>query len=197
MDRTQVRLEQGTFAPVGGEEKSFTYYSYYTVKNDVVATKIFTAQLGDVNYTRLDQTNMPAPGQIPNSQKFSFNGISIRYIPKATKATADALLILSWLATTAVEFWITDKTVMYQATLSQLMGISLPLIQTTGAANIVLNSILSQAQPIHMLNKEITISANNRFWVNIQPGVAAGAQQQTDVDILQVGLHGVLTSRIG
>lgn len=193
----QKNLEAGTFASQGGEEKAFSYYSYYSVKNDTVSTKIFTAQLGDVNYTRLDQTNMPAPGQIPNSQKFVWNGISIRYVPKATKATADALLILNWLFTTAWEFWITDKTVMYQATLGQLMGLSLPMIQTTGAANIVLNSILSQAQPIHMLSKEITVAANNRFWVQITPGVAAGAQQQTDVDILQVGLHGVLTSRIG
>lgn len=193
----QQKLEAGTFANAGGEEKAFSYYSTYTVKNDIVPTKIFTAQYGDAGFTRLDQTNMAAPGQIPNSQSFRFNGISCRYLPKAAKATADALLVISWLFTTAFEFWITDKTVMYQSTISQLMGISFPLIQTTGAANIVLNSILSNAQPIMMLSKEITIAANNRFHVNIVPGVAAGAQQQTDVDILQIGLHGILTSRIG
>ena len=191
-----LNLDEGTYISQGGEIKTFTYYTRYTVANNTTTTKVFTAALGDANFTRQDQTNMPAPGQIPNSQKFEFNGISVRYQSGAAKTTANVTALMNWLGTTAFEFWIQDKTVMYQSTLARILGLGLAFIQDTAAANIVLNSLRSEARPIYILDRKITIAANNRFWANIMPGVASGAQPVTDGDYVDIGLHGRLWTRV-
>jgi hypothetical protein len=195
MDITK-QLDEGTYLQQGGEIRSWSYFSRYAMVANTTEAKLFSAKLGDAGFTRIDQTNMPLGGQIPTSQRLDVKGIAIRYQPGAAKSTANANALLNWLATTVLQFNITDKIPMFQMRLASLMGMVIPLIQTDGAVNILVNTVQTVAKPIYMLERKIVLASQTPFSVSILPGVAAGATQVSDADFLDVGLVGDLWSKV-
>lgn len=198
-----LKLDEGTYLQQGGSIRSFEYYSRYLVVANTTETRIFTAKLGDTGFTRVDQTNMPAPGRIPGSQRMDIKGISVAYVSPITKSDANMALILAWMATTVFSLYIQDKTVMIQKRLSSWIGMNMSLVgapatqvSTVTAATTTGALIRNNTHPIYRLEYKISLAANTDFWGQINPGVAAAAQQATDVDFVDVGLHGSLWSKV-
>lgn len=198
-----LKLDEGTYLQQGGSIRSFEYYSRYIVAADTVETRIFVQQQGSPGYTRIDQTNMPATGRIPGSQRMDIKGISNAYVTKITKSDANMALILGWLSTTVFSFYIQDKTVMIQKRLSAWMGIAAGLVSapttqvsTITAATSAGLTLRNNTHPLYRLEYKISLAANTDFWGQINPGVAAAAQQVTDGDYVDVGLCGSLWSRV-
>jgi hypothetical protein len=191
-------LQAGTYQPGGvGEDKTFPYYSRYTVANDTVRTTLFSTQLGGTNFTRLDQTNMPLGGQIPSSQRLVVKGVGIAYVGGAAKADANIIAIQKWLHTTALEVSIQDKAPIFQARLSFLLGVAISLFSDpTTAAEPVVFTLRNDLRPIFLLEKPIILAAQTPFKVDIVPGVAIGAQQATDGDFVDVTLFGNLETKV-
>ncbi len=197
MDQDLLKLDEGTYLSQGGSIRTWEYYSRYTVVASTAVARLFVAQQGQTGFTRLDQTNMPSTGRIPNSQRFDISAISIGYDATVAKNDANSIAIVSWLFTTVLSFYIQDKTVMFQKRLSSILGIGLYLFNDpTTTAEPVNNPIRTSLAKTFNLKRVIKLAANTDFWVEIAPGVAAGAQQATDVDILDVGLHGDLWARV-
>jgi len=196
--QTLLRLDEGTYLSQGGSIRTWEYYSRYTVAADTTPTRIFTTQQGGGSgFNRLDQTNMPATGRIPNSQRFDILAVAVAYKGGAAKSDANIIAICSWLYTTVLEFYITDKTVMFQKRLSSIMGSTLFLFNDpTAAAEPVNFTLRVDLSKTFNLKRKISLAANTDFWAQINPGVAAAAQQVTDGDFLDVGLHGDLWSRV-
>lgn len=198
-----LKLDEGTYLKQGGSIRSFEYYSRYLVAANTTETRIFTAKLGDTGFTRVDQTNMPAPGRIPGSQRMDIKGISIAYMSPIAKSDTNLALILSWLATTVFSLYIQDKTVMIQKRLSSYLGLNMGLVGTPATQVSTVTAATSSGvlvrnntHPIYRLEYKISLAANTDFWGQINPGVAAAAQQATDVDFVDVGLHGSLWSKV-
>lgn len=193
-----MQLDEGTYAKSGGEIRSWDYWSQYVVAADTVVKQLFATQKGGTDFTRLDQTNIPTAGQIPSSQKLVIKGIALEYVGGAAKADANIIAIRKWLATTVLQVQINDKAPSFQMSLSRLMGLSLFLFNDpTTAAEPVSFTSRENASPIYLLERPITLAAQTPFNVSITPGVAAAAQQATDVDVLYVHLLGDLWSKQG
>lgn len=189
-------LDEGTYLQQGGEIRSWEYFTRFLVAANTTVIKAFTAKLGDAGFTREDQTNLELGGQMPQSQRLDIKGIAFRYQSGAAKATVDAQAILAWLSTTVAEFNITDKIVMLQKRIASFMGLTLPMIQNTGAVNIVLNTVQNHTKPVYMLERKIILASQTPYRMSIRPGVAALAQQATDVDFVDIGLIGDLWSKV-
>lgn len=197
MDDNILKLDEGTYLQQGGSIRSWEYYSRYTVAADTVRTKIFVAKLGDAGFTRDDQTNMPAPGRIPNSQRFDCNAVSIGYVGGAAKSDANVIAIAKWLYTTIIRFSIQDKVDLFQKRLSSILGLGLFLFNDpTTAAEPVNHTLRTDVSKAFLLKRPIKLASNTDFFVEVIPGVAAAAQQVTDTDFLDIGLHGDLWSRV-
>jgi len=197
-----LKLDEGTYLQRGGSIRSFEYFSRYTVAANTTEARIFTAKLGDTSFTRVDQTNMPAPGRIPGSQRMDIKGISVAYVSPIAKSDTNLALILAWLATTVFSLRIQDKTVMIEKRLSSWLGLNMALVaapttqvSTVTAATTAGSLVRNNTHPIYRLEYKISLAANTDFWGQINPGVAAAAQQVTDVDFVDVGLHGSLWSK--
>jgi len=177
------QINQGTFAAGVGEKKAWIYSSQFTVANDANPVILFQSGLGALGgLTRLDQTNFPANGQLPNSQKFEIHGFALEYIGNTAKADADMVAIRKWLTTTALDFQIQDKTSAFQARFSRIMGLSLGLFNDpTTTAEPVSYTTRENGQPFFRLSQKITLSANTNFKVTVYPGVAAGTNQTSDI----------------
>lgn len=194
-----LQLDEGTYASKGGEIKAWSYYSQYAVAASTSPFDLFTIGLGGSGaYGRLDQTNFPANGMIPNSQKLVIKAIALEYVGGAAKADANMIAIRKWLASTVLQVSILDKSPMFQARVSRIMGLSLGLFNDpTTTAEPVSYTTREQVSPVFKLARPITITANSNFRLTVIPGVAAAAQQVTDVDLLNVDLFGDLWSRSG
>lgn len=196
-DDNILQLDEGTYLKSGGSIRTWEYFSRYTVAADTVRTKIFTAKLGDTGFTRDDQTNMPAPGRIPNSQRFDVGAVSVGYVGGAAKADANVIAVSKWLFTTIIRFSIQDKVDLFQKRLSSILGIGLFLFNDpTTAAEPVTHTLRTDVSKAFILRRPIKLASNTDFFVEVIPGVAAAAQQVTDGDFLDVGLHGDLWSRV-
>jgi len=184
-------MDEGTYLSKGGEIKTFSLYSRYTVAANTVTSQLFSIQRGGTGFTRLDQTNMILGGQMTNADKLIIRAIGLRYSGGAAKADANIIAILSWLSTTCLEFYISQKSPMLQMRLADMMGIALNLFSDpTTAAEPVGFTLRSEAKPLFNLQRPITLAASTPFHVDIVPGIAAAAQQVTDGDILDVSLIG-------
>lgn len=193
-----LNLDEGTYAKNGGEIKSWSYFSQYVVAANTTQADLFQSGLGQGPLTLLSQTNFPANGQLPNSQKLVIKGLALEYIGSAAKSDANAIAIRKWLSTTVLQLSIVDKSPMFQMRLSKLLGLSLFLfIDPTTTAEPVSYTTRENATPFFMLQRPITITASVNFRASIIPGVAAAAQQVTDGDVLNVDLLGDLWSRSG
>jgi len=183
MNNIAQQINRGTFADGVGEKKAWIYSSQFTVANDTAQVILFQSGLGALGgLTRLDQTNFPSNGQLPNSQKFEIHGFSVEYIGNAAKADADFIAIRKWLATTALDFTINDKASSFQVRLSRLLGLSLGLFNDpTTTAEPVSYTTRENGAPFFRLSQKITLSANTNFKVTVLPGVAAGANQTSDI----------------
>jgi len=177
------QINTGTYPQGVGEKKAWIYSTQFTVANDTNPITLFQSGLGALGgLTRPDQTNFPANGQIPNSQKFEIHGFALEYIGNAAKADADFVAIRKWLSTTAFDFVIQDKTSAFQARLSRLLGLTLGLFNDpTTAAEPVGFTTRENGQPFYRLSQKITLVANTNFKVTILPGVAPGANQTSDI----------------
>jgi hypothetical protein len=195
MDITK-QLDEGTYLKEGGEIRSWSYFSRYAMVNNTTEAKIFSQKLGDVGFTRIDQTNLPLGGLIPTSQRMDVKGFSLRYQSGAAKSSVKAQDILNWLATTVLQFNITDKIPMFQMRIASLMGIVIPMIQTDAAVNIFINTVMTAAKPVFMLERKIVLASQTPYSVSILPGVAASAANVGDGDFLDVGLVGDLWSKV-
>ncbi len=192
-----LNLDEGTYIKQGGEIRTFSLYSRYTVAANTTRTQLFVSKLGDTNFTRLDQTNMILGGQMTNADKLVIKGILLGYSGGAAKADANYIAIMSWLRTTALEFIISNKAPVLQMRLADMMGVALNLFSDpTTAAEPVSFTMKSEAKPLFRLERPITLAAGTPFHVDIVPGVAAAAQQVTDGDIFDVGLIGDYWSRV-
>lgn len=193
-----LKLDEGTYLKDGGSIRTWEYYSRYIVAADTTTARIFTQQQGGSSlFNRLDQTNMPAPGRIPNSQRFDILAVAVAYKGGAAKSDANIIAVCSWLYTTVLEFWITDKTVMFQKRLSSVLGASLFLFNDpTTAAEPVGFTLRVDLSKTFNLKRKISLASNTDFWAQIVPGVAAAAQQVSDGDFVDVGLHGDLWARV-
>lgn len=192
-----LKLDEGTYLQQGGEIKTFSLYSRYLVAANTVRTALFSQKLGDTNFTRLDQTNMILGGQMTNADKLVIKGITLGYSSPVAKADANMLAILAWLRTTALEFIISSKSPVLQMRLADMMGIGLNLFSDpTTAAEPVSFTYRSEVKPFFKLERFITLAAQTPFHVDIIPGVAAAAQQVTDVDFFDVGLVGDYWSKV-
>lgn len=192
-------LDEGTYLKQGGSIRSWSYYSRYTVAADTTVTTIFTTALGGGSgFTRVDQTNMPAPGQIPNSQRFDAKFLAAGYCGGAAKSDANTIAIMKWLFTTVIQIVIQDKVPQLQKRISDLLGIGLALFNDpTTAAEPVNQTLRTDLAKGMVLQRPIKIAANVNFSIVIAPGVAAAAQQVTDGDFLDISLTGDLWSRAG
>lgn len=194
MDLKQ-QINSGTYAGAGvGESKAWTYYSQMSPAADTVTKILFQTGLGGT-LTRLDQTNFPNNGNLPNSQKFEIHGIGVEYVGNAAKADADMIAIRKWLATTALQIVIQDKSPIFQARLSRLLGLTVGLFNDpTTTAEPVSYTTRENALPFFKLSEKITITANTSFQLQILPGVAGGANQTSD--LLNVDLVGKLITLV-
>lgn len=195
----QLNLDEGTYAKQGGEIKSWSYFSQYLLTASTQEVMLFQTGLGQgANFLRIDQTNFPANGQLPNSQKLVIKGIALEYVGGAAKADANMIAIRNWLRTTVLQLSIVDKSPMLQMRLSRLMGLTLGLFSDpTTTAEPVGFTTRENGSAIFRLERPITITAAVNFRASILPGVAAAAQQVTDGDVLNVDLIGDLWSRSG
>lgn len=193
-----LNLDEGTYAKQGGEIKSWSYFSQYIVAANTQQSDLFQSGLGQGSLTLLNQTNFPANGQLPNSQKLVIKALALEYVGGAAKADANMIAIRKWLSTTVLQLSIVDKSPMFQMRLSKLLGLSLGLFSDpTTTAEPVSYTTRENAMPIFKLERPITITASVNFRASIIPGVAAAAQQVTDADVLNVDLLGDLWSRSG
>lgn len=188
------KINQGTYPDGVGEIKSWVYYSRAVLAATTAPIVLFQQGLGGT-LTRIDQTNFPNNGSLPNSQKFEIHGIGIEYVGAAAKADADILAIRNWLATTALQITIQDKSPTLQARLSRLMGLTLGLFNDpTTAAEPVQMTTRENALPFFKLSEKITITANTSFQLSLLPGVAAGANQTSD--LVNIDLVGKLITLV-
>jgi len=191
----QQSLNRGTYAQEGGERKAWSYYASFAPAANTTEVILFQTGLGGGSNIALYQTNFPTNGSIPNSQKFEISGIAPEYVGAAAKADADIIAIRKWLATSVLQIGIQDKAPSLQVKLSRLMGLSLGLFNdpTTTAEPVAFTS-RENTSPIYRLSQKITLAANTPFTVKIIPGVAAGANQTSD--IVSVDLIGELITLV-
>jgi hypothetical protein len=193
----KLNLDEGTYLSQGGEIKTFSLFSRYTVAANTTRTQMFASKLGDSGFTRLDQTNMILGGQMTNADKLVIKGFALRYNGGAAKSDANFIAAMSWLSTTAIEFIIGQKSPMFQNRIADMMGLALNLFSDpTTAAEPVSYTVISQARNFFRLERPITLASGTPFHVDVVPGVAATAQQVTDGDIFDFGLVGDYWSRV-
>jgi len=190
-------LDEGTYIKSGGEIRTFSLFSRYTVAANTTRAQLFTIQQGGTNFTRLDQTNMILGGQMTNADKLVVKGFMFGYNGGAAKSDANFIAVMSWLRTTALEFIISQKSPTFQARLADMMGIGLNLfVDPTTAAEPVSYTVRNEVKSFFRLEKPITLAAGTPFHVDIVPGVAAAAQQVTDGDFYDFALLGDYWSRV-
>jgi len=188
-------INSGTYPRGVGEIKGWSYYSQLSPANDTATKVLFQQGLGGGSLTRLDQTNFPNNGNLPNSQKFEIYGIGIEYVGNAAKADADFIAVRKWLSTTAIQIMIQDKSPIFQARLSRLLGLTMGLFSDpTTTAEPVSYTTRENPVPFFKLSQKITITANTSFQLQILPGVVCGANQTSD--LLNVDLIGDLITLV-
>jgi len=191
----KANLNSGTYLPEGGERKAWDYWATATLAQNTTEMILFQTGLGGGNNAALYQTNFPTNGQIPNSQKFEMSGLTTEYVGNAAKADADIIAIRKWLFTSVLVIQIQDKAPSFQCRLSRIMGLGLGLFNDpTTTAEPVNFPTRENTAPLFRLSQKITLSANTPFKVSILPGVAAGANQTSD--LLSVELIGELTTLV-
>lgn len=126
-------LHEGTYDPLNGEVREWSYWDTFTLAAGTNEFTLFSIPKGQGGKKFAD-TNFPLAGVIPDYMTFAADAIQMIVIPNAVLSQANYFNYLAFLEQTTIYLDIENKADMWRFTLAEVMGVTDPLIVTGAAA---------------------------------------------------------------
>lgn len=131
MTTAAEELSKGTYDPVGGELREWSYWDTISLLSTTEEFLLFTVPKSGTKKTA--DTNFPLAGVMPDYQSFATDALKVIVIPDSVLTQANYLLYLAFLEQTTIELSIENKAPMWQFTLAEVMDAADPNVVTGGA----------------------------------------------------------------
>ena len=168
----KTNINKGTFNPQTGQGLWWSYYDRAILLSTTLIHRLFTEKLGGVK--TLADTNFPAAGEMPSSQKQTIMAIEIWMYFAAAFTQALYQNFIDMCRNTTLTFTITNKSPQLQIPLTQAFGLNVPNVITGGVVGDQ-GTIQNTVNNVFELPIPIVLQAQTPFSVDIEHHTAPSA----------------------